>query len=344
MDKEEKQQKSSAERQANFRQVQKEKGLKNLQVHGENGCFDPRIRLSSALQELSAAGEIPEVVRQALVDAAVERKLAPGRWEEVEKKFIRKEISGFLRGEDWDCRREYFDADLNPLLEIASAEDLQPLVKLLTQDPLNELVENEKYKNNPDDPESYADAVADEIRRFGGHSLANFYRGCGPAYREIVTDAAQKLDTPFNRESEVPDIEEAILLTVVKNRSQDWEKMSADEKDALACQARDANVSGWDGSLLAFIGLGGTRLAGLAGSRFAAALTGPLGLGLSALWLGYDLGKTAFRITIPAVIHIALLRLKYGGAGAPARTCPDCGALLPANAKFCPECGAKVTP
>jgi len=50
-----------------------------------------------------------------------------------------------------------------------------------------------------------------------------------------------------------------------------------------------------------------------------------------------DVASPAMRITIPAVLYIAILRIKYN-----TNSCTECGAQLHNEAKFCSEYGFKV--
>ena len=45
--------------------------------------------------------------------------------------------------------------------------------------------------------------------------------------------------------------------------------------------------------------------------RAAASLTGPIGWALTAGWLAFDIASPAYRVTVPAVIQVACLRLKH---------------------------------
>jgi uncharacterized protein YaaW (UPF0174 family) len=42
--------------------------------------------------------------------------------------------------------------------------------------------------------------------------------------------------------------------------------------------------------------------------RTMSVLTGPVGWAITGLWTAVDLGSTAYRVTIPAVIQVAYLR------------------------------------
>lgn len=265
---------------------------------------------------------------------------------------------------------EIFDGDLNPLLEIATREDLQFLVDLLTGDPMNNLATTEAYQRFSPDHPRYADLIAKELREFGGHSVVNYFRNAGPAYKEIVGDVATKLKVPFNPRRDIAEIEDNILEVVLEKT---LNTLSDADKAALLQTLGEQNVSNLSGSVLTGAVLTAFRLGGFKSYMLAAwtanymsqllgfslslganaglmkilgVLTGPIGIGLTALWTGYDLGGAAYRITVPAVVYIAMLRKKYttpaATAPAPAKLCGGCQAPLPAGAKFCPACGRAV--
>ncbi len=49
-------------------------------------------------------------------------------------------------------------------------------------------------------------------------------------------------------------------------------------------------------------------------TRTMAVLTGPVGWAITAIWTLVDVGGTAYRVTIPAVIYVAVLRSKIANA------------------------------
>ena len=61
-----------------------------------------------------------------------------------------------------------YDDDLNPILEKASNEQLQPLVEIITGAFSNFLEIEEAYKAHHPNHVMYADLIASELRTFGG--------------------------------------------------------------------------------------------------------------------------------------------------------------------------------
>ena len=257
---------------------------------------------------------------------------------------------------------EVFDKDINPILEIAPNQDLDYLVKLITGTFSNFLDVDEVYKKNSPNHKAYADLLAKEICEYGGNGFVNMFRGAGPSYKEIVCDVASKLGAPYNSKQDIEKIEDAIIAVILEKT---LEKMSDEEKRKLLEEMGGT----WNPSLTgpaltsAFIALfkmGGFKsyqitlivvnaiakflfgrgiafAANTAMMRWAAVLVGPIGWAITGIWTTVDLAGPAYRVTIPTVIYIAMLRKKYNSPA-----CPSCKQMIPGGIKFCPECGAKL--
>ncbi len=259
---------------------------------------------------------------------------------------------------------EIFDEDLNPVLEIASKEDLDPLVEYLKKKMSEFLTSSDVFKKYEPDHTRYADLIAKEIRDFGGNSFVNIFRGKGPSYREIVCDVAKVMKAPYNKSQDIEAIEESILTTIL---SKALEKMSEEEKKDLCNELGVSNkafVKGGTaltaqmlfraGGFASYttmlivanavarkvIGRGLLFTTNSALSKGASILCGPIGLAVMGIWTAIDIAGPSYRVTIPAVIHIAMLRKKYSAAYCPN---PDCDAELASeNFKFCPKCGQEI--
>lgn len=256
-----------------------------------------------------------------------------------------------------------FDQDLNPIIEIASDDDLDILVEYLKTKMSEQLTIHDSYERYEPEHSQYADLIAKEIRDMGGNSFANCWRGEGPGYHEIVCDVADKLNAPYNKERSVEDIENAILETILKTA---LDKMTDSEREELLKEmGGTTGFSKGEISTAAFIaifraggfysyqltviianqiakfilGRGLTLAANATLVRVASILTGPIGWALTGLWTAIDIAGPAYKVTIPSVIHIAMLRKKYNSAN-----CSACGAVLPdTTMKFCPECGENLS-
>jgi len=257
---------------------------------------------------------------------------------------------------------EIFDKDLNPILETANNDDLEPLVEYVITKLSEDLTSHDAYKEHQSEHKEYADLIAKEIRDMGGNSFANIYRGEGPSYHEIVCDVADKIKAPYNKEKPVEDIEnsilETILVTALDNMSED------DKKELLSEMGGKGSLDKGGISTAVFVGIfraGGfysyqltliiaNQIAkiilgrGLALAtnaalvRWASILTGPIGLVVTGLWTAVDIAGPAYKVTIPCVIHVAMLRKKLNSL-----ECNNCEAILPdTTIKFCPECGESI--
>lgn len=257
-----------------------------------------------------------------------------------------------------------FDKDLNPLLEGASNEDLEPIVGYLSKKLSESLTGHGAYKRHNPDHSKYADLLAQEIRAFGGNSIVNKCRGEGPAYIDIVKDVANELKVNFHKENDIETIENSILEKII---TKTFEKMSDEEKQTLADELgmKHGSVSGKGAVTTAmFIGLfraggfksyqmtliianqiakmilgkGLTFATNAALTRTIAILAGPIGWAIAGIWTAVDLAGPSYKTTIPCVIHIAMLRKKYNGS-----YCNNCDAMnTDKNAKFCSECGTVI--
>lgn len=263
-----------------------------------------------------------------------------------------------------------FDQDLNPVLRQASTEDLEPLVKYLKKARLQSIEASDLYKNHFPDHSKYPDQIASSLREMGGNSFRNLIRTAGPSYIEIVRDVADKLKAPYNKKSEIQQIEASILSTILEKALQSMspeeqkELLDTFESSSSDLLAQLKNVRGelMTGSAIALFNAGGfasyqmtliianqiaraTLGHGLALAtnaaitRVASFVTGPVGIAVTALWTLVDLAGPAYRVTIPSVIYIAMLRQKMNLG-----TCESCGVLkVSTEQKFCNNCGKSLS-
>lgn len=227
------------------------------------------------------------------------------------------------------------DADLVPLLRKCTNEDLDPLVQYILQKGwlTQELATTETYKKNQPNHTAYVDEICSEIQRFGGHTFANRLRGGqGATYKKIVCAVADRLKVNFNANRDVEVIEEQILLKILEKA---WGKMTDEEKAQLleTCGRKGVKIGGGFPLLLlqtvfryggfqsyvitytvanavvrSIIGKGLRPLTNAVLGRGASILAGPIGVAITAIWTLFELGGPAYRVTIPCVIHVAMLR------------------------------------
>lgn len=258
-----------------------------------------------------------------------------------------------------------YDVNLNPVIDGASNDELDILHALITSKLSETLSVQEAYKDHYPDHQKYADLIAKEIRDFGGNSVANVVRGKGPAYHDIVCDVAKAVKAPFNKARPIDEIETSILATIL---SKAFEKMSDDEKMAVLDQAGMPNRSALaGGSVMAFqaifkaggfasymlmmivvngifnstirqvIGQGLPVVANATLNRVMGIATGPVGWALTSLLTLHQIAGPSYRVTIPSVVYIAMLRKSQSVV-----RCHGCDAVVDDTFAFCPECGAEV--
>lgn len=189
------------------------------------------------------------------------------------------------------------DKDLE-FLQYCDTEDLQVLVDYLTKDKdgrfrfTEELTNTENYKKYYPDrlPRMWQD-IAEELQKFGGNSVMNVFRQEGVLYREILIDVAKNQKVIFNERASVDAIEKNILDALFEKTIQ---KMSIEEQKVF------------------LRGLGGNSLSvGVAKGLVIQTLV------VSLIWSGLSAiaaAAPAYRVTIPSVIQIACMRMKYNAS------------------------------
>lgn len=234
------------------------------------------------------------------------------------------------------------DSDLEFFKELKS-EDMNDLVYCLTHDKdgnsrlTEELTESESYKTNHPEHRKYWSDIAAEIQCFGANTFATLLRGGeGVKYKEVLTDVCKKMKVNFNKDSSVETIEKNLLMKILTDA---LDKMSTEKLKELAELMGVKNTSGitsqaLTGMFLAVFRAGGFKsyqltliivnavLKALIGrglsfggniilTRTMAVLAGPIGWVITGLWTAIDIAGPAYRVTIPAVIQVAVLRQKF---------------------------------
>ena len=252
------------------------------------------------------------------------------------------------------------DDDLNPVLDGATNEELGVLHDIIMTKLSETLSIEDAYKRAYPEHRQYADLIAKEIRDFGGNTFANVFRGEGPPYREIVWDVAKAIKAPFSRADAIEEIESSILATIL---SKAFEKMSEKDKLDLLDQIGKSNRAALKGgSVAAFqavfraggfasyklmlivvnavvkgtIGRSLPLVANAALARVMGIATGPIGWALTSLLAVIQIAGPSYKVTIPSVTYIAMLRSQK------MLHCPKCAAVVEVGFQFCPECGEEI--
>jgi uncharacterized protein YaaW (UPF0174 family) len=227
-------------------------------------------------------------------------------------------------------------------LKQVSSPDLDGLVKTLTHDKdgsprfTEGLTNDPIYKYHHPDHHQYWPQIAAELQSFGGNTFATMFRGGkGVLYREILIDVCDKLKVNYNKNSTTINIEQNLMAKIVEDTVS---KMSTEEVRQMAEEAGVANFAALskDAATAAFIAVfraGGFKsyqilvvvvnavLKALIGRglsfvatgtmmRTTAILMGPVGWAITGVLTAVDLGSPAYRVTIPAVIQVLVLRQK----------------------------------
>lgn len=199
------------------------------------------------------------------------------------------------------------------------------------------LTVSEVYKTNVPHHSVYWQELCEEIQKFGGNTIANLIRGDqGVLYREILEEVCDKFKVNYSKENSTARIECYLLQKIFDEAV---EQMSEEERERF-CKELGVNNTSFNGyaEALHFAALTAFKLGGFTsykiavivanwvwrqlfnrGLSFAAgsSLTrilgmwaGPVGWSITILWSIFDIAGPAYRVTIPAVIQIALLRQK----------------------------------
>ncbi|MBC6573230.1 DUF3944 domain-containing protein [Escherichia coli] len=231
------------------------------------------------------------------------------------------------------------DPDL-VFLKDCTDEQLDDLVYLLTHDKdgaarlTEELTRNSNYKSHYPNHSIYWEDIAAEIQCFGANTFATMFRGGkGVLYKEILCDVCKKMKVNFNKDATTEVIEQNLLMKIATDA---LDSMTPEQIKELGMEFGIKNTSGLTSQTLtaafqtifqrggfksyqltviivnqvmkALIGRGLPLVVNGTLMRIMSILTGPIGWAVTGLWTAVDIGGTAYRVTIPAVIQVAFLR------------------------------------
>ena len=227
-------------------------------------------------------------------------------------------------------------------LKKIKSDDIENIVDCLTHDKngkvrfTENLTTSDAYKTYNTDHNQYWGLIAAEIQRYGANSFATMLRGGkGVEYKEVLMDVCDKMKVNYNSDSSVEKIENNLLMKILTD---EIENMSPEELKELAQSTGVTNIINITPEVMlavfqAVFHAGGYKsyhltliivnafmntllgrslsLSGnLALTRTLAVLTGPIGWSITGLWTTIDVAGPAYRVTIPAVIQVAVLRQK----------------------------------
>jgi uncharacterized protein YaaW (UPF0174 family) len=231
---------------------------------------------------------------------------------------------------------------LSAVLQVAENDDLNVLVDYITDDgkgrstlcavhfELLQACRNAGVYGHVD-----RNVIAEEIRLFGGNSIANKLRGGeGASYQEIVLDAAKHLKLKVESWESAVSVETQILRRLFLDAldtvpASERPKMLTDiglkdpratKRQNVAAALREApahgdvrtNVARYVASHFARLA-SGKKLSTLKGAGLGAVVGAGLTVGalpVAAVWGLVALASPAYRVTVPCVIQVAYIRQK----------------------------------
>ena len=221
-------------------------------------------------------------------------------------------------------------------LEKCANEELLTLTNMLVYDPkdhkerfsesLTKTKEWSRYY--PNNIKGFLPLVEKEYLFYGGNSIANWFRGHGVSYKEVLYDVCKQLKVNFNKNSSVDLIESYLLQKVLIDTI---DKMNEEEiKGMCGAQTKDAikkELKSMNQKLITQLSIGlainlaarwGVRQGVMVAGRLAAAGAGlaiPFVNAALVIWAVLDVMFSvtgpAYRVTVPATLYIASLRRVY---------------------------------
>lgn len=235
------------------------------------------------------------------------------------------------------------DIDLE-FLQYCSNTELRELCDMLTHDEKGEirfsetLTGKDSYiENYPGNCKAMWEDIAKEVLLFGGNTIANIFRhGRGPSYETVVYDVCKEMKVEGLSEHDTAEDMELALLDHVTDsmldeltdvqRKQVMKDLNIKKREyskqavmAALLVARSVN-SGLYSYVMAYIMrmvtqllIGrGVLMAGMGLlSRGLGIVMGPIGWVLLSSWTAWDVAGPAYRVTVPAVMQIAFMRMEY---------------------------------
>lgn len=238
------------------------------------------------------------------------------------------------------------DPDLE-FLASCDDDDLGILIDVLTKDKngevrwTEELTESEDFKQHFPNHKKYWKLIAAEIQTFGANTIATiFFRGGkGVLYREVLVNVCDKLKVNYNKKSSTSQIEVNMLMKIMTDSLDDMSPQQLKEaveslnlptgknfsKEAvmiaLQVAIKKSGFFAYRASVIianavakAIVGRGLTFGINAGLTRAISVFAGPVGWAIAGIWTLIDIAGPAYRVTIPAVIQVAYMRLKkeYG--------------------------------
>ena len=235
-----------------------------------------------------------------------------------------------------------FDADLDTVLQAASNEELAPLVQFIKASSFSErLTSDDSFVRYYPNHARYCHVISAEIRAFGGHTIVNLLRGGkGPDYHTVVADVLKHMKIDYQEDDNIFELERKLIAYVMKDM---YGKMDNEQRELIVSEVKQYQSN--DGALvvkalekgdlaqlspkalLLLSSVISSSIAKIMG--VSVSISNALGsaLGQSANKIQtllnmsvdvlysifnsiYEFGGPAYKVTVPCVIHVAMLRVK----------------------------------
>ena len=221
----------------------------------------------------------------------------------------------------------------------ASNDDLRLLCDIIVKDKegnyrmTEDLSNTDSFKKYyPYNIKAILPELVHEFRLFGGNSFANFFRGEGPEYPEILRDVADRNKVNYSEYSADETVEKYLLQklfndSLINATDDDLKRMMKElgysttnfsRQAAIATLMTAWKAGGFKSYILLvsvvnavmkfLVGRGLSLATNAALTRMASIMMGPIGWVLTTLWTLIDVAGPAYRVTIPSVIQIAYIR------------------------------------
>ncbi|MDR3258882.1 MAG: DUF3944 domain-containing protein [Fusobacteriaceae bacterium] len=196
----------------------------------------------------------------------------------------------------------------------------------------SELAEYSMYKtwHNIYRPNCW-EAYASELQHYGGNTIMNTFRKTGVLYQEILEEVMGKVGVKFHLNRGIESNEQMLLIDIFDKA---FDVLSPEEKEkilkALGSQGFSINGAQISQGIMTILKIGGFksyqlllivanqvskfifgRGIALAGNVLLTQVLlaiGPIGWAITGVWKS---SGAAYRITIPAVVQVAILRIIY---------------------------------
>ncbi len=228
------------------------------------------------------------------------------------------------------------DDPLLGLLRDATNDELAPLVEILRVKGgrTSQLAHTAAFRAHFPDHRAYVDDIVADLQKFGGNTLANqvLREGRGVPYAVILENVAKRVGVAYRGRS-AHEVETEIVARIMSDA---YATMSREEQmalvqslkirdrrkllapggtEALRLAIQHSGFAAYKASAIAANAVSqqllghGLSLAANAGlAKGIAMFAGPVGLAFTGFLVAHSAAGPAYRVTVPAVIHIAAVR------------------------------------